>query len=472
MLFPNRFRRALALGFRAQIRNFSTPRPVATSIAPLPPLPPPSYGTRDGSNSKSGSPPPGPPVGDTDGRPLTRIPTRHSRKRLPAVIIDTQQLQSLSERILEAPIGSLYSFDTTISPHDNPDPWDAADSTVQTVEAILRGLAARVPGTCWQRWTARKKEASGDDVDALEVALAMQDLMGRLHEEGLAYMNVRADRMDELDAAAEPMEQNKLLDGTGSSNRVQEDVPALHHGQPKHSLESSVSNKHLVPGDKDKDDADQQTKRKHLHDFALPGPTVTMIDSILDVLACGAPHVSVTARVMKMFQDADFLLHLAHARYELDGGDTHHTNPYTRPTILTFNACIRLAAQVTNEEYKNEHIRDGAITLAFSTFQATDECAVVDRNSASYVYLMHVIAQTMPASRMRGNIARGVFEQARYRCLVNDALIEAYRQANAPSNCPTDDAFLLDTLASNENVPVKWRRESKRRRYHVREDTY
>lgn len=459
---------------------------VPSPFPPLPPMPSPLSSQQHnnnsgGSNNKSSSIPPR--RSNDNSNIKGGIPVCHSRKLLPPLITDTDQIESLSQRILEAPVGSLYAYDTTSSnPNSNPDPWTIADETVQTVEALLRGLAARVPQTCWQRWWRSKtqkndKDAAADadatasvtDVDAVAIAGAMQDLMERLHEEGLSYMQVRADRLQELDTQND---SDSPLATTDDNTVLSENTASR----------NSADQRKLFLTSKASEDAEleHEANRKYLHDFALPGPTIAMIDAILDVLACGAPQMDTPNVALTAIHDADFLLGLAHTRYQLDCGDKsndaadtdHHTNPHTRITILTFNACIRLAARLPPSLIaSSEPVRDAALSMAMSAFHAADECIAVHRNSASTRYLLQVVAQYFPPSQMRSNIARGLFEQARYRCLINDSVIQAYQQANTPSNgCPVDEAFLRDLAAGD--IPVKWRRDSKRRRHHVRSDVY
>lgn len=130
------------------------------------------------------------------------IPSRHSRKVLPQVCTDLDTLHYLTDDVLQAPMGSLFTY--AVDKDSQLDAWDAADVARQKVEFLVRGYAAQLPGTMWHRWAvgADKKTSQfvidPEDTEKVSQTLKqMEDLLDRIWNEGHAYMLVRADRMQE-----------------------------------------------------------------------------------------------------------------------------------------------------------------------------------------------------------------------------------------------------------------------------------
>jgi predicted RNA-binding protein with EMAP domain len=330
------------------------------------------------------------------------------------------------------------------------------------VEALIRGYAFAVPGSIWNRW---KKDSStvGEpiEIDQELIVPIQQQLIERLWEEGYGYMEVRNMQLEEkLMRKKQSVDDITSPSYEGHTNNeqdkvVKDDVTALANflkESEKQDVDTGNSQQELSPG--------------FMHNFALPGPTVAMYDTILDVMACQAATMGSIA-TMDM---ADQLLDTIITRHRLDGGDAKNDNVHTRPTALSYNAPIRLAAAVPYDGIDIQ-LRDQAVALAFSNFAAIEECDMADvqRNSASVTYTLKVVAKYMPPSRIRGNIARGLFHLARYYCFVNKSVLEAFKEANTPSNSEEHDEFIEKTL---QEIHPKWKQESRKRQYSRYEDTY
>jgi hypothetical protein len=398
-----------------------------------------------------------------------RLPTKHSRKRLPTIITDYDELLTSAEVILTAHEGSLFTYQPASAKlpysveHDRDAAWAAADHTVQTVEAILRGFAWHIPGTCWHR-NLPPNDAGPNRMTIVpydDIPMAMEELVDRLYNEGLAYMNLRAGRLEELHRISGRGGDHDndvmagLLDEPPPDDTQRLPFSFLSDGGGSSTTASSA--------DQNNSDDSAVENNPYLHEFALPGPTTAMYDTLLDVAA-------VTGNI-NCVDNVNVWHELAFTRHQLDGGCATNRNVYTVPTALTFNALIRYAANMSYQSDGGDvELRDTAIALAFSTYQTLDEVDIVHKNAASAMYTLQVIAKYMPPSRIRGNIAAGVFQQARYRGLINKAVIEAYKAANTPSNSAEDDAYIRDNLLGP--IPPKWKRESKKYRYNPREDVY
>lgn len=134
----------------------------------------------------------------------------------------------LQTEILQAPVGSLFSYNPlTATPltkrgerpqpnvqADRDEAWDAAYDTMERVEFLLRGLAVQLPGTlAWKQealqvgyWPAQVEGSPANPpVSPEELQRALNvilptcvQVLDRLNHEGLAYMKVRAQRLQEL----------------------------------------------------------------------------------------------------------------------------------------------------------------------------------------------------------------------------------------------------------------------------------
>jgi hypothetical protein len=450
----------------------------------MPPLPP-FQGTPTKSTTTNPPPPPR----------IVSIPTKHSRKRLPTVITDTAQLTEITLEVLESEVGRLFTYDdSSSSSHRNyhkstaavaadtrDAAWATADVTVQKVEAAMRGYAYRVPGTLWNRWVPKPETDVSETSSAStnDILTLQQQLLNRIYEEGYAYMSVRAMRLEEIQRMKDAERRREEGDFDAYGNRRSDGRLSMRE-EDSEEVEEDQSEfaSLLLDADDDfneeKSNTPQEEKNQalppsYMCDFALPGPTVSMYDTVLDTIACSA---ATAADSQGTLDTANHLHDLVMMRHITDGGDATNTNPHTRPTAVTFNALIRTAAELPYSVATSDiSFRDDAVTAAFSSLQAMHECGVVHRNSACYQYVLQCVHKYMPPSKIRGNIAAGVFHQARYFGLVNDAVVQAYIAANTPSNEAGIDDFIRDKLLPGQ-WPTKWKRESRKRRFHPREDTY
>jgi hypothetical protein len=423
----------------------------SSSFGPLPPDGPP--------------PPPTPPSPPVDGQ-IPRLPVRHSRKQLPTVITDIVELTEMAAEIIESHIGTLYTYDQHARDKKEATTrnkaWDIADVTVQKVESVIRGFAFLIPGTMWNRWLSSTQVETIADIPASDILILQQQILDRLIDEGDAYMTIRATRMEEMYGKKDAEKIKGKIDAKG--NRIEEETP-------KKEEKKSDSDDSQDPNRAPEEDG-------YIWDFAHPGLTTAMFDTILDSIACNAAQTS----------DRQDTLHLANhlhehlmARHTNDGGDDKNDNIHTRPTAVSFNALTRVVAELPYDNSVNisaatapwEEVfyRDQAVTTFVSTHQVMHECGAVHRNSASFKYVLDCVAKYFPPCRIRGNISNGYFQQARYMGLVNDSVVASFIAANTPSNDEWNDAFIRDNLQSGK-WPVKWKHDSRKLQYSSKDDVY
>lgn len=228
------------------------------------------------------------------------LPSRHSRKRLPPVCTDSVMLKELTDEILRAPEGTLFTYQTDRD--SASEAWDAADPTCQKVDFLVRGYAAQLPGTTWQRWVMTKDDRNSiidpEDLEAVTHNLSqMEALLDRIWDEGHAYMTVRADRLTEktermaIDASDEILQLGSLYDDEEEETLqlAAGDFGETEEESDEQDEEGGFGSEFGVS--EMEDEADQvddldEGERPFMNDFALPGPTVDTFQTILDAMAC------------------------------------------------------------------------------------------------------------------------------------------------------------------------------------------
>ena len=387
------------------------------------------------------------------------LPVKHSRKQLPPVCTDPIQLQEMTSELLQAPMGSLFAYDMPkqvtqkdVDQHRD-EAWKMADLTVQKVEFLLRGHAAGIEGTIWNRWLEQKvRHDESQD---------MQNLLDRIWREGQVYMTMRSQRMEELFGHTVPSveEEDSEEDLEGIHKNIEE---LARTGTLEYDGESSDSESSDSDNDASSDEEDLAAS--YDNDFAFPGPTTAMYETLLDSLACQGKGIHTS---WDLFQDVL-------GRHALDGGDEFNTNEFTRPSVVCYNTLIRAAA---NQKHDVEKLdvkdRDHAILLAFQSYDALKQSKLVEANSATYCYLLQTVSKYFPPSRSRGNIAHGMWHQACTQGLVDDSVIQAHLDANTPSNGNEFDEYRKNNLEGHtrKSLPQKWTRLSQKLRYDP-EDTF
>jgi hypothetical protein len=413
------------------------------------------------------------------------IPFKHSRKKRPPVCTDLQLLQELTEQVLTAPVGSIFKFSERF-PNQvaiaaaSDESWLQADAAVQEVEFLMRGHARCVKGTRWNEWIVANDdnslEAAGSPEQAVQTMMALTD---RMYEEGQKYMVLRAARLEELFGPKDlgAGEQVALLGEKGKqvvrgTDNMKTQIEAF--AKSERMLEGSDGEEEEEAFEHEFDEHIQQPAT-YMNDFALPGPTVNMYDTLLDALAASA-HDGVVASPADTAND---VFHDIMGRHILDGGDLSNTNVHTRPTLMSFNAAIRVAAtqsfDQTDKNPANIERRDQALLVAFGCFGALSESKILERNSATYCYLLQVVAKYFPASRIRGNVAKGMWHHACTQGLIDQSVMDAFVSANEPSNGPVFDNWLQQNIKgkTKKDLPhTKWVRHSRSRRYQANEATY
>jgi hypothetical protein len=252
--------------------------------------------------------------------------------------------------------------------------------------------------------------------------------------------------------------------------------------------ENEADEEETVEYETDEEDNEDSTEPEpFMNDFAFPGPTVAMYGLVLDAFACQAHAAHINSNIDDDTKthvpvahpgDVHNMLELLMQRHLLDGGDTENANVHTRITVLPLNAALRYASSLpqikTPTEDSINAYRDPSMVLALGIFDYLVHSKALERNSATYEYLLKNLARSLPTSRSKGNIMFGVFHQATIHGLVSRSVVQAYKEGNIPSNGPEFDQWMQHSLEGKEwnELPHYWRRWYKVKQSSPREPHY
>mmetsp|Transcript_3430 Transcript_3430/g.5044 ORF Transcript_3430/g.5044 Transcript_3430/m.5044 type:complete len:422 (-) Transcript_3430:169-1434(-) len=365
------------------------------------------------------------------------FPTRHSRSAVPPACLSIAQLNDLTEELLGAKPGSLYKYDNNIVPDESATAWKVADKAVQKAEFVIRGHAAQIPDTLWNRILRGNPMFENDatnNVSPTDRIATMHSIIQRLEEEGTMYMKMR-------------LEVNSQL-----AVERKEDEESTAANAPK------TTTKNEAQGDEE-----EQPTGFTLEDYASPGATVQMYDTILDSMALNT-HADTPLTALPYLQRVV-------ERYHHDGGIGQNLNEATVPTVMSFNTVLRAVANTPYTEGQEE-VRDNALQVGFTTYDFMRH--FVHRNSATYAYMMQIVAKYIPPSATRGNIAYGMWTQAKKEQVIDQMVIDSTIGAYTPSNGKDFDTWVEETIKDKgfENIPQKLRRNSKSRRHQKQSGIY
>jgi hypothetical protein len=347
-------------------------------------------------------------------------------------------LRELTQELLESPVGSLFcqsGVESSSSKNDDRDEaYALARESGELVEYLLRGFNCTIgPLTL----CSNDKVSATNDFDPDEVSSSletMMDVMERFHQEGEMYLRLRQEALDYSAGV-----NSDSSDGGSSSSA------------------SSNSEKNEA----DARDQQRSQLRSGNNDFAAPGVTIAMYDTILDAMAC-ATHVSLegqsanasseSASFLQMLEPDDVYrvagaaLKAHDLNNQFEDGDMFFSP--TTPTMVTYNAALRgignICLSETSIDERKGEIIDQGLAHGFGVYNhlTHNEHGLPKRNAASIIYLLKIIQACIPPSRTRGNMTVALWHQASMEGLVTPELIECIKKLHDNSNGPEFDVFL------------------------------
>jgi len=354
------------------------------------------------------------------------FPTRHSWKQTPRVCSDVQELKESTASILEQPLGSLYvsnasdSFKDSTSSIENQrnEVYEIADATIQQVEYLMRGHASFVEGSIYDR-----KGSTGSSLSGPEHLEQMQLLLQKMQHEGNLYMRLREEHLKLAEEETEEEDGEKVAES--------EESPDM--------------------------------------DFAPPGATITMYDAVLDSMAVQSERredplvfFETSLQALQAFElDADFLMTEEDKRKKqyFQQRDT-----YTLATPVTYNAALRGISDHT--DFSNPEHRDNALNASFHLYNHMTHSEHLLRNSASIGYMLHIVNQALPDSRVKGNISVTFWKQAYQMGLVTPQLVERMQSIHSDLKCGPEFERVVKQLETPlSDLPQRYRRAVKQTRH-------
>jgi hypothetical protein len=413
------------------------------------------------------------------------IPTQHSSRGPPPVCRDPTELQELTQQILETPIGSLFCQNiktkSTTTENDRDEAYAIAHESGELVEYLLRGYNRNISPLTLCGGVAG---LDGGDVNPDEASVMLEtmvDVIDRFHQEGEMYQRLRRETLNYKNAGSKSTEDSISSGSSSSSSSSNSDSDnnddglneEIEIGKPVEDLFVSAVQDKLEVDARDKQLQDQKTLiGSKDDDFAIPGVTTNMYDTILDAMAC-ASQFSLDASKDSYLQllEPDDLYRVSLAAWKAHDLNNQHNNksdsvdhywfPSTVPTMITYNATLRgignlcLAENENNNEERRGIIVDQGLAYGFGVYNhlTHNKHGLPKRNAASIIYLLQTIKACIPPSRTRGNMTVALWHQASMEGLVTPKLIQVIHELHSDNcNGPEFDVFLqsLEECANSD----------------------
>jgi hypothetical protein len=312
-----------------------------------------------------------------------------------------------------------------------------------------------------------------------EIVNKMIQLVERMEKEGQVYVKTRSTHHSQLAKNNEKKNQSS----NNSNNNI--------------ATKSSITKDEEEEDYYGDDDATEKNKQQWqtsqlINSYgAPPGPSSNMYDLTLDAIANIIPQ---TSNPVLYLQKACTLFKSAWKRNELDQKqELDLVNVDSIPTAATFNALIRISALVgdNNDAYKtnnpdvvvnDEEVRDIAIANAFIAFDAACHHNVVERNSATFKYMIQTVNKFFPDCEAKGYILVTIWD----KCIENtegvlDAkVVQSMLDVNSKECGEKFHDFVMDEIKNVYNpdekngfgFPMKLSKNKNLRRFDKRLDVY
>ena len=292
-----------------------------------------------------------------------------------------------------------------------------------------------------------------------EIVDKMIQLIARMEEEGRAYVELRSKLRSQLmnvNQRQQQSEQNET-NTEGIENKVESSL--------NESAETSRQNWQL-------------TQLIH-HYGAPPGPSVAMYDLVLDAIANTITDSSNPALYLRKVRA---LHRSALERNELDREQKMDTlNVKSVPTPATFNAMIRTSSLVDHNKHNhNEEVRDLAVENAFLGYDAMFHHNVIQRNSATYKFMVRTVNKFFPDCEAKGYILVALWDKCTLQeQLLDEDIVQAFLEVNSEGCGDRFHPWMMkeikDVFDKKENgygFPQKYSKNKKMGRYDRRLEIY
>lgn len=374
---------------------------------------------------------------ETTQKSIRLIPTRHSRHHAPPTA-PVDILDNATEKIVNSIPGTLFAYKSDFMKLSKQEEYEiglsASHYHQEHVEYLLRGYSSllqssivrlqlpKSPSHPMNKYGTIDNSSNATTLKEEEIVDKMIQLVERIEHEARVYVQLRSKLRSQL-ANLNPGNDDESKKPDSNSNKSNE------------GIRTDKSEEMVVDDENDDDDEnnanDDATEESKLgwqmtqiqtNYGAPPGPSSAMYDLTLDAIA---NIISKTSDPITYLNKARTLFQSALSRNELDQKQNFDTvNVHSIPTSLTFNALIRISSNVgaktSNTMSSEEEIRDVAITSAFMGFDAAHHHNVVQRNSATYDYLIQTVNAFFPDCESKGYILVALWD----KCTLKEGVLD------------------------------------------------
>ena len=127
------------------------------------------------------------------------------------------------------------------------------------------------------------------------------------------------------------------------------------------------------------------------------------------------------------------------------------------------------AVRLNENTHKNENAkrntpndpkqRDNALDGAFGVYNHLTHSEHLVRNTASILYLLRIVDEALPSSRVKGNISVTLWKQACQFGVITPELSQAIQNIHQDNACgPEFDIFIKQVATPIDELPQRYRR--------------
>lgn len=352
------------------------------------------------------------------------IPTRHSLRQPPRICVDPVELREETQKLLDAPVGTLYAGQATAD-GGREEAYDLAYDTIKKAEYLQFGHASQVAGTIYSEQL--REAGTVELVEDLEAITFMKPIIDRMQQEGTMYLELRQQKQGSRPSEA---------DFGGVAGGTNMDAGYL----------SSSDDDSSSSSDEDSDNEAAAENSPPALDFSPPGPTAKLQEALLDAMACAGGQT----HPLEYYEMAMTII---------EGGDIDKgTNTYTLPSHVTYNAALR---GISKCDLSEEPLRDEALSCAFSLYNHLSHSLHLPRNAATFYYMLQNVDNIFPASRVKGNICVTLWDHASRMGVADARFVDTLKKVLGNGNGPEFDILLHELSVK---IPQKYHRFAKKYR--------
>lgn len=356
------------------------------------------------------------------------------------------------------------------------------------VEYLLRGYSSLLPSSIVHLQSPKssshpinkfKINNTNNNIDSTSASTIMSEeeivdkmiqLVERMEHEGRVYVELRSKLRSQLTNIHQTQSEGEQLQ--------EKEKPIIDDSSSYYEDEIDATN-----------DATEETKvewqtTQLISSYgAPPGPSTAMYNLTLDAIA---NIIAKTSNPVPYLYKARTLFQSVLARNELDQKQNLDVvNINSIPNAATFNAFIRISSNAgdrnENKKGSDEEIRDVAITNAFMGFDSAHHHNIVERNSATYNYLIQTVNRFFPDCESKGHILVALWDKCTLtEGALDENVLQSFLEVNSEGCGKKFHSWFTKDVKGIYNpeerngfgFPLRYSKNKNRRRFDKRMDVY